>query len=231
MELIIIIAVLAGVYVIFFYKPSIPKRQSVEIPYQIIEDAESLGHRNPEDFARSVYWAHRVMSSPDQYVVIDTETTGINRNAVIVQIAVTDLQGNELLNSLVKPTKRKRIASSATAIHGISMKDLEGAPHFEELLPKLQSIVEGKTVLIYNAEYDTRLIDQTCRQDEINFLRLGRTECVMLEYSRYKGSWSDYHYEYRYQKLPGGDHSAIGDCRATIKVIEQMASHWPADDV
>jgi DNA polymerase-3 subunit epsilon len=25
------------------------------------------------------------------------------------------------------------------------------------------------------------------------------------------------------QKLPGGDHSAIGDCRATLKVLEEMS--------
>jgi DNA polymerase-3 subunit epsilon len=28
---------------------------------------------------------------------------------------------------------------------------------------------------------------------------------------------------YKYQKLPGGDHSALGDCRATLKVLKDMA--------
>ena len=28
---------------------------------------------------------------------------------------------------------------------------------------------------------------------------------------------------YRSQKLPGGDHTAIGDARATLRLIERMA--------
>jgi DNA polymerase-3 subunit epsilon len=28
---------------------------------------------------------------------------------------------------------------------------------------------------------------------------------------------------YKNQKLPGGDHTAIGDARATLRLIEQMA--------
>lgn len=30
-------------------------------------------------------------------------------------------------------------------------------------------------------------------------------------------------HNYRYQRLPGGDHSALGDARATLAVIKRMA--------
>jgi DNA polymerase-3 subunit epsilon len=45
----------------------------------------------------------------------------------------------------------------------------------------------------------------------------------MLKYAEFVGEWNDYHGNYRYQKLPGGDHTAVGDCRATLKVIKKMA--------
>jgi hypothetical protein len=36
---------------------------------------------------------------------------------------------------------------------------------------------------------------------------------------------NDYHQFYTWQKLPGGDHSALGDCLATLKVIKDMGGH------
>ena len=32
-----------------------------------------------------------------------------------------------------------------------------------------------------------------------------------------------FHQSYRYQKLPGGDHTAPGDCRATLALLRKMA--------
>ena len=43
----------------------------------------------------------------------------------------------------------------------------------------------------------------------------------------YAGQWDDYYQNYRWQRLPEGDHSALGDCRATLEVIRRMAQHEP----
>lgn len=48
-------------------------------------------------------------------------------------------------------------------------------------------------------------------------------DCAMLPYSAYIGDWDDYLKSYKWQKLPGGDHSAIGDCRSTLAIINKMA--------
>jgi DNA polymerase-3 subunit epsilon len=45
----------------------------------------------------------------------------------------------------------------------------------------------------------------------------------MLAYSKYVGEWNDYRKDFKWQKLQGGDHSALGDCRATLEVIKKMA--------
>ena len=45
----------------------------------------------------------------------------------------------------------------------------------------------------------------------------------MLEYAKFVGEWNNYHGNYRWQKLEGGDHSAAGDCLATLEVIRTMA--------
>jgi DNA polymerase-3 subunit epsilon len=45
----------------------------------------------------------------------------------------------------------------------------------------------------------------------------------MERYSTWYGDWSDYLGDYRYQALPGGDHTAAGDCLATLRVLTLMA--------
>tara|TARA_R110001592_G_scaffold295142_1_gene565034 strand:- start:398 stop:1009 length:612 start_codon:yes stop_codon:yes gene_type:complete len=179
-------------------------------------------HRNPHDKNRVILWARKVLSNKDNYVILDTETTGLGKRDVVLQMAIIDLNGNSLFNSLIKPTKRKSISKEAIDIHGITINSLKDAPTFNEIFNKIEEIIKHKTILIYNAEYDERIIDQTSEIEDVNFLYM-QTECVMLPYSEFKGKWSEYYYSYTYQKLPGGDHSAIGDCRATLALLNKMA--------
>lgn len=166
--------------------------------------------------------AEKLWKKKNKYVILDTETTGLGAKDVIVQIGIIDLEGNVLLDSLVRPTKKKRISSDATAIHGIKIETLENQPTFKDLQKEFFKIIKSKTVLIYNAEYDARLISQTAEQDGVNLKTIDAL-CLMKAYAIFVGDWSEYHQDYTYQKLPAGDHSAIGDCKATLNVLKEMA--------
>jgi len=162
------------------------------------------------------------LNNRDKYVILDTETTGLGDNDVIIQVGMLDLDGNVLLDTLIKPTKRKRISGEATAIHGITMKMLTDAPTFKEIIPKISQITGNKKMLIYNGQYEARLFSQTAIQDDFVFKPFD-SYCIMIMYSMFVGDWSDYHQSYTFQKLPGGDHTAIGDCKATLNLINKMA--------
>jgi DNA polymerase-3 subunit epsilon len=47
--------------------------------------------------------------------------------------------------------------------------------------------------------------------------------CAMQRYAEWYGEWNDYFGSFRWQRLEGGDHSALGDCRATLELIRKMA--------
>jgi hypothetical protein len=86
----------------------------------------------------------------------------------------------------------------------------------------LAEAVAGKRIVAYNADYDRRLLKQTA------LMSGGRApqapwECAMIAYSRFVGEWDSRKNDYRFQRLPSGDHSAAGDCRATLRLIELMA--------
>ncbi|XGV96003.1 MAG: exonuclease domain-containing protein [Leptolyngbya sp. BL-A-14] len=159
----------------------------------------------------------------EDWVILDTETTGL-RNAEIIQIGVLSGGGEVLLDSLVKPTIP--IPHKTSIIHGISDDQVQNAPTFPEIYPHFVDLIKNKAVVIYNAQFDEAIFRYCCNRAHFNVPGFTELHCAMQWYAKWIGDWSDYHGNYRWPKLPGGDHSAIGDCHATLKVIQMMSNSF-----
>lgn len=173
---------------------------------------------------QAVDWARDLLKrDPTTWVILDTETTGLGKDAQVIQIGVIDGNGAVLMdNVLVKPTKP--IPSDATAVHQITNEMVKNAPAFPDILPQLRDVIAGRLLVIYNAQYDMRLLVQSSKAHGFALsLGIAGFTCAMLRYAEWFGDWNDYHGSFRWQKLQGGDHSALGDCRATLDVIKKMA--------
>lgn len=88
---------------------------------------------------------------------MDFETTGLepgNRHPVQVAVATGGLGDVDTLlwSSLVRPPVP--IPAEATAVHGIGDADVADAPSFDELLPKLLELLEGRVLCAFNLPYD-----------------------------------------------------------------------------
>lgn len=172
-------------------------------------------------------WAYE-LTQKDDWCVIDTETTGFSRDAEIVQLAIVGHDETVLLDSLVKPTVP--IDPKAEAVHNISLDMLADAPSFDAVLVPMLKAVAHRDVIIYNVDYDLRLLRQSVkpygmqlafptsdrRQCRV-FLNGGSIHCAMRQYAQWLGAKA---------KLPGGDHSAVGDCKAVIRIIKEMAASY-----
>ncbi|HYD60556.1 MAG TPA: 3'-5' exonuclease [Noviherbaspirillum sp.] len=93
---------------------------------------------------------------------LDTETTGLDEGAEIIEIAILDSAGAVLLESLVRPTIP--IPADATAIHGLTDADLEAAPTWPAIAPVVAEILDRRLVVAHNAGFDSRMLRQTCRR-------------------------------------------------------------------
>jgi DNA polymerase-3 subunit epsilon len=174
------------------------------------------------DQEKAAFWAKSLLERMD-WVILDTETTGLSHLDEIVQVAILGPDGNVLLDTLVKPTQP--ISPDATSLHGISDADVAEAPLFPEIYERIQELIAGQTVVIYNAAFDLRLIRQSLAKYPGFSLGIEeeQVECAMLWYAAWYGEvWPEG--GYKWQKLVGGDHTALGDCRATYRVIERMAA-------
>ncbi|ENU0873437.1 3'-5' exonuclease [Serratia marcescens] len=171
----------------------------------------------------------------DNVLIMDTETTGLGDDAEIVEVTIIDTAGRVLLNTLVKP--RSVIPASATAIHGITNEMVATAPSWPHVCRSLYDIISGRRVVIYNSDFDTRILDQTNDRWWITIhFKIERPmfECAMLAYAEFYGQISD-RGGYKWQKLTsaaeqqgviieGTPHRALSDCLTTLGVIKAMAA-------
>ena len=101
-----------------------------------------------EDRNYAIEWAKDILANKDKFLILDTETTGLD-DAEIVQIGIIDIDGNILLDSLVKPSIS--IPSEVSEIHKITDDMVVNSPTFPELYFRIKEILSNKQVIIYNA--------------------------------------------------------------------------------
>jgi len=170
----------------------------------------------------AVRWARSLLSEGD-FVVLDSETTGLGTPVDFVEVGVLSCLGELLFDSLIKPSCL--VERGASRIHGHTAKSLSGERCFVEVYPDLLDALWAKRVVVYNASYDRRVWDAAVGRLGARAALAGELapwECAMRAFAAYVGERSK-RGGYKNQKLVGGDHTAIGDARATLRLIERMA--------
>lgn len=167
-------------------------------------------------------WAGAVLTHPTA-IILDTETTGLDNDAQIVEISVIRVSGEVLLNTLVKPTCP--IPPEASRIHGITAEIVADAPTWREVWPGVSWLIkQAGQVIIWNVEFDRRLMEQSCQAHRLKLPPWWAGvpfACAMRAYARWYGQWSQKYRSWRFQAL-GGGHRALGDCRAVVERLEEM---------
>lgn len=183
---------------------------------------EVIRHARPHARQAAVHWARAVLSEMEEYVILDTETTGKDpETAEIVQIGIMALNGQVLLDSLVKPPIP--IPAEATAIHHITDEMVAQAPTLAELHPQIEGGLSGAIVIVFNARYDANVLNNCRRRAGLPKFGVKQYLCAMLEYAKFVGEWNPTYQNYKWQRLPEGDHTAIGDCWQTLELMRKMA--------
>ena len=164
-------------------------------------------------------WARDLVST-DDWLLLDTETTGTRGNAEVVQVAVVHPSGSTLFEACVRP--QEPMPPEAAAIHGLGDELLRGALPFPIIHQALVALLEGKRVVAYNAAFDARLLSQTAKRYGLGPLEVS-WDCAMLAYASFNGEWVAERGSFKWPRLPGAAHGAAADCRATLELIRHMA--------
>ena len=169
-------------------------------------------------------WAKQMLKHR-QFTCMDTETTSTDRVAEMTEIAVIDGRGAPLCETLIKPYGPIKV--TARGITGITEDDIKGAPRLADVYDKIQSALLARPImLIYNAEFDVRILKQSTFQAGLPEFELPQVEDLMLRFARWCGVWNHRQDDYVWHRLEGG-HRALGDCRSMIALMEKMARLEP----
>lgn len=172
------------------------------------------------------------MIERDNFLVLDTETTGL-RQGEICQIAIIESTGAVLLDCLVKT--QDPIPADATAIHGITDAMVADSPTWDLLVKPVQDMLQGRDLVVYNAIYDRKMMHQTAERaglPKVEWKEVATWWCAMEAAAEWYGDWNSYHQSYRYQKLvriayllgipTNGAHTALADAQMTLAVCRAM---------
>lgn len=197
-------------------------RETAERNRQAAIDAELRAELAIHDAARdeAILWARELLAA-DDWVILDTETTGLGDDAEIIQLGILAPDGTVLCDQLLRPAGL--IPPEATAIHGITDAMVAEVPTFADMYEQLKQLLAHKRIVAFNRDFDRRMWVQTRRHYGLRGVKK-TWGCAMLAYAAYCNDWSDHYESYRWYPLPGGDHTAIGDARATLELIKRMAA-------
>lgn len=174
--------------------------------------------RRASDREDASEWARGILKR-DDVLILDTETTDLDGE--IIELAIINLKGDVLYNGRFNPLTA--ISEGAKAVHGITAEMVASEPRFaDRKLEVFVPLITAGLVLIYNAAFDVARLRTTSKLHGVDMPNF-KSDCIMEWYAKFCNDWSDYHGSYRWQPLGGGDHSALGDCRAALATLHEMA--------
>lgn len=172
-------------------------------------------------------WARSVLEAAENWLFVDTETTGLSRSDQVIELAVATPVRNcgrwELEPVLVQRMRPSvPIDPGASMVHGIYAQHLRDSPTFHEVADRIRTVMHGRRLLAWNAPCDRAALRRTVDRWKIRAVAEDHNwHCAMRAHAVWAGDTTS-RMPYRWHKL-GGDHSAMGDVQAMLDRIVVMA--------
>lgn len=157
-------------------------------------------------------------------VILDFETTGLGGPDVeIIEIGIINHQGETLLNTLVKPDRP--IPFAASNVNGIYDEDVQDAPSFLEIYPKLMRFLAQENVVAYNYKFEQSILGIVTGRYGLS-IPIKKWHCSMRDYRNFRGLT---HFT-KLTKACASEgivvenaHRALGDVVMTRELMKSMA--------
>ena len=158
-------------------------------------------------------------------VILDTETTGLSvkEGHRLVEIGCVELEN-------LIPTKNKfhcyinperKVSQKALEVHGYSDEFLSDKKKFKEVADEFLNFIDGKRLIIHNAEFDLSHINNELKIIGKKKLNNDIIDTLTLARNKFPGSSTSLDAlckRYRIDNSQRQQHSAIIDCDLLVKV-------------
>lgn len=163
---------------------------------------------------------------PDNYVVLDIETTGLNpRENEIIELSALKVENNRVVkqfSTLVKP--EGRISSYITNLTGITQSMTENAPDIKSAIKLFSDFCSDSIIMGHNVKFDISFINTNLEKhhnthfsnDYVDTLRLARIYLKTLP-NRKLGTIASF-----FNLDTTGMHRGLKDCIVTNICFQKM---------
>ena len=109
-----------------------------------------------------------------KYIVLDTETTGleVKQGHRVIEIGAVLLndrkKSEENFHSYLNPSRL--IDEEASKVHGIMNVDLEDSPSFDKIADEFVEFIDGATLVIHNAPFDVGFLNMELRKINLDIV-------------------------------------------------------------
>ena len=157
----------------------------------------------------------------NEFVVIDTETTGLHAESRVIEIAmvVVDIKGK------VKDHYSTFLRGDGTVghpmaarVHGIKTHQIASAPTFKEIFPMYLEFIDGRIPVAHNASFDRARINyelQLIRKKQLATMACTLNLGVELGYGKLKLAEA----ARQFGIDTGQSHRALDDAKATAELL------------
>ena len=167
----------------------------------------------------------------NKYIVLDTETTGLNAaEDELLQVSIIDNEGTVLFDSYIRPTQHTEWAEAERVNH-ITPEMVADAPTIAEVMPEINDILKRYDKIVgYNVRFDADFL----KHNGAEFSNAEYADAMKM-FAPIYGEWNDQRGSYKWQKLTaaadyyGYDwsaheeaHNSLGDCYATLHVYKEI---------
>ena len=151
----------------------------------------------------------------ERLVVFDLETTGLEADCKIVQIAI--IRGERIFQSLVNPGRP--IPPESTAIHRITDEDVADAPIFETIVDEVLAFMADGVLAGFNIrKFDVPVLKREVRQVGRTFPPLPMLDLFELNQKMNPRTLAWFYHHYTGEEMDKAEaHDAVYDCICTRK--------------
>jgi|SRR5207253_2505595 len=157
----------------------------------------------------------------ERSLIIDTETVGAGTTIEIVEIALGDVNGEIVFQSLVRPIFNAQPRASKQT--RFEREELEAAPDWMEIWPRVSELITNRLLIAYNAGFDRRALAATCARHHNDSQERG-WRCAMQLVKKVVGVKKSLPLAEAcaLYGLPGGTHRAGADVEATYHLLNAL---------
>lgn len=165
-------------------------------------------------------------------IILDTETTGLNKDAEVIELGIIDVSGKELFQQYFMPSIS--IELDATKVHGLTIDELKrrGAVDWQDKHAEISEILKSaSTVIIWNRRFDNRVLRVTAENRSLKLPQYG-SHCAMISYWQYSEQPRNKISLAEAARLANTNrpvpHEAIADCKTVLAVMGFVVSKHSA---